>query len=103
MRKLRGWRGCDRSRLRRESINIPFWMRFNCRGDRRSPILNDEDDYARITVSPVDLFSRLRLCVSRSILCKYVTIVTRDRQCLFGDIVDRQTRLNLWGKKAQDE
>ena len=33
----------------------------------------------------------------------FVTIVTRDRQCLFGDIVDDQTRLNLWGKIAQDE
>jgi putative transposase len=33
----------------------------------------------------------------------FVTIVTRDRQCLFGDIVDGQTRLNLWGKIAQDE
>jgi REP element-mobilizing transposase RayT len=48
------------------SINIPFWMRFNCRGDRRSPILNDDDDYARITVPPIDSFTRLRLCVSRS-------------------------------------
>ena len=33
----------------------------------------------------------------------FVTIVTRDRQCLFGEIVDGQTRLNLWGKIAQDE
>ncbi len=33
----------------------------------------------------------------------FVTIVTRDRQCLFGDIVDGQTRFNLWGKIAQDE
>jgi putative transposase len=33
----------------------------------------------------------------------FVTIVTRERQCLFGDIVDDQTRLNLWGKIAQDE
>ena len=71
MRRQRRWRGCDIPRLRRESINIPFWMGFNCRGDRRSPILNDDDDYARITVPPIDSFTRLRLCVSRSILCNY--------------------------------
>jgi putative transposase len=33
----------------------------------------------------------------------FVTIVTRDRQCLFGDIVDGQTPLNLRGQIAQDE
>ena len=32
-----------------------------------------------------------------------VTLVTRDRQCLFGDIVDGQTRLNFWGQIARDE
>jgi putative transposase len=33
----------------------------------------------------------------------FVTLVTRARECLFGDIVDGQTRLNLWGQIAQDE
>jgi putative transposase len=33
----------------------------------------------------------------------FVTIVTRDRKCLFGDVVDGEIRLNHWGRTVQDE
>ena len=32
----------------------------------------------------------------------FVTLVTRDRKCVFGDIVDGQMRLNRWGQTASD-
>jgi REP-associated tyrosine transposase len=33
----------------------------------------------------------------------FVTLVTRDRKCVFGNIVDGQMRLNRWGQTASDE
>ena len=33
----------------------------------------------------------------------FVTMVTRDRQCLFGDVVDGEIRLNHWGQTVRDE
>jgi len=33
----------------------------------------------------------------------FVTIVTRDRKCLFGDVIDGQIRLNHCGETVQDE
>ena len=32
----------------------------------------------------------------------FVTICTRSRQCLFGDMVDGTMRLNEWGKIVQE-
>lgn len=33
----------------------------------------------------------------------FVTMVTRDRKCLFGDVVDGEIRLNHWGWTVHDE
>jgi len=33
----------------------------------------------------------------------FITIVTKGRKCLFGDIVDGELRLNDWGQIVQDE
>jgi len=33
----------------------------------------------------------------------FITIVAKDRQCLFGEIVDGQIQLNDWGQIVQDE
>ena len=33
----------------------------------------------------------------------FITMVTQDRKCLFGEIVDGEIKLNDWGKTVQDE
>ena len=33
----------------------------------------------------------------------FITMLTQDRKCLFGDIVDGEICLNDWGQTAQDE
>jgi len=33
----------------------------------------------------------------------FITIVTQDRKCLFGDVVNGQFRSNDWGQIVQDE
>jgi len=33
----------------------------------------------------------------------FITIVTKDRKCLFGEIADGEMRINDWGKIVQDE
>ena len=32
----------------------------------------------------------------------FVTIVTQERECLFGEIVDAEMRLNDWGKATEE-
>lgn len=33
----------------------------------------------------------------------FVTLVTHDRECLFGEIVGGEMRLNTWGEIAREE
>ena len=33
----------------------------------------------------------------------FITIVTRERRCLFGDVIDSEMRLNHWGEIVQRE
>src|SRR5258706_7929796 len=33
----------------------------------------------------------------------FITVVTQDRECLFGDIVDGKIRLNVWGQIVHEE
>jgi hypothetical protein len=33
----------------------------------------------------------------------FITIVTKDRKCFFGEVVDVEIKLNHWGQIVQDE
>ena len=102
MRRQRGWRGCDRSRpMQMPQKSAPALVsngNSSCRGDPlRSPSSDfDYEDYARNTVIGVPFGCRIMIINVRG--AYFVTIVTQNRTCLFGDVVDGRSHLNLCGQ-----